>query len=104
MSVDWKKLIKSDNENVVQSFVDFLTKFNSILDMYEPLKKIYKQKLDFRNKQWITLRIQKSISIKNNLLATYIKIKMITFKNITKIKQKLYRNLLSTLMKESKSS
>ena len=104
LSVDWDNLIKSDNGNVVQSFVNFLTKFNSILDMYAPLKKIFKQKLNFRNKQWITLGIQKSILIKNNLLTKYIKLKMITLKNEAQIKYNQYRNLLSTLMKESKRS
>ena len=43
LSVDWEYLIKSNNENVDQSFVSFLTKFNSILDFYDPLKKIPKK-------------------------------------------------------------
>ena len=42
-SVDWKILSKSNNGNVDQSFVSFLAKFNSILDLYSPLKKISKQ-------------------------------------------------------------
>lgn len=42
--VDWANSIKSDNRNVDQSFVNFLTKFKSILDMYALLKKISKQK------------------------------------------------------------
>ena len=73
LSVDWENLIKSNNGNVDQSFASFLTKFNSILDLYAPLKKISKQKLKFRNKSWITLGLQESISIKNHLLTKYIK-------------------------------
>ena len=38
LSVDWENLIKSNNGNVDQSFASFLTKFNSILDLYAPLK------------------------------------------------------------------
>ena len=38
------------NGNVDQSFISFLTKFSSILDIYAPHKKISKQKLKFRNK------------------------------------------------------
>ena len=49
LSVDWDNLITSNNGNVDQSFISFLIKFNSILDSYAPLKKIYKQKLKFRN-------------------------------------------------------
>ena len=104
LSVDWENLIKSNCGNVDQSFVSFLAKFNSILDLYAPLKKISKQKLKFRNKPWITLGLQKSIFIKNHLLTKYIKLKDVTLKNEAQIKYKQYRNLLSTLMKESKKS
>ena len=81
-----------------------MSKLNSILDLHAPLKKISKQKLKFRNKPWITLGLQKSISIKNHLLTKYIKLKDVTLKNEAQIKYKQYRNLLSTLMKESKKS
>ena len=104
LSVDWENLIKSNCGNVDQSFVSFLAKFNSILDLYAPLKKISKQKLKFRNKPWITLGLKKSISIKNHLLTKYIKLKDVTFKNEAQIKNKQYRYLLSTLMKESQKS
>ena len=72
--------------------------------MCAPLKKISKQTLKFRNKPWITLGLQKSVSIKNHLLTKYIKLKDVTLKNEAQIKYKQYRNLLSTLMKESKKS
>ena len=61
--------------NVDQSFISILIKLNSILDMYSPLKKISKQTLNLRNKPWITLGLQKSVSIKNSLLTKYIKSK-----------------------------
>ena len=66
--VDWEDLIKSGNRHVDKSFVNFLTKFNSILDIHAPLKKLSRQKLKFKSKLWIVLGLQKSISIKNNLL------------------------------------
>ena len=97
--VDWENLFKSNNGNVDQSFVSFLTKFNSILDLYAPLKNISKQKLKFRDKPWITLGLQKSISIKIHLLIKYIKLKC-----AAQIKYKQYRNLLSTLIKECRKS
>ena len=45
----------------------------------------------------------KSISIKNYLLPFYIKLKDVTLKKEAQIKYKQYRNLVPTLMKESKS-
>ena len=85
-----------------QPFVSFLTKFNSILDLYAPLKTFPNKKLKFRNKTWITLSLKKSISIKNHLLTKYIKLIDVTLKNEVQIKYKQYRNLLPTLMKENR--
>ena len=48
----------------------------------------------------ITLGLQKSISIKNHSLTKYIK--DVTLKTKAEIKYKQYRNVLFTLMKESK--
>ena len=48
--------------------------------MYAPLKRISKQKLKFRNKPWITLGLQKSVSIKNRLLTKCAKLKNVTLK------------------------
>ena len=43
-----------------------------LLDTYAPLKKINKYKLKFKSKAWITLGLQKSISVKNKLLTNFI--------------------------------
>ena len=87
--MDWENLIKSINGNMDQSFISFLTKFNSVSDMYEIKKfeKISKQKSKFRNKSCITLGLQKSISIKNHLLTKYIKLKDVNLKTVAQITQ-----------------
>ena len=72
--------------------------------MYALLKKTPKQKLKFRNKSLITLILQKLISIKNHLLIKYIKFKDVTLKDEAQIQYKQYKNLLSTLMQNSKRS
>ena len=43
-----------------------------LLDTYAPLKRVKKCKLKFKSKPWITLGLQKSISIKNKLLTNFI--------------------------------
>ena len=43
-----------------------------LLNTYAPLKRINKYKMKFKSKPWITLSIQKSISVKNKLLKTFI--------------------------------
>ena len=53
-----------------KSFISFLPKFSSILDMYDLLKNISKQKFKFRNEPWTTVDLQKSNSIKSNYIKT----------------------------------
>ena len=69
-----------------------------------PLKKINKYKLKFKSKPWITLGLQKSISVKNKLLANFINKKDPILKEEFHTNYKKYRNLLSTLMKKSKQA
>ena len=54
-----------------------------------PSKKVSKQKLKFKNKPWITLELQKSISIKNHLLSKYIKLKDSILTDESQMKNKL---------------
>ena len=100
--MDWTDIIKSEKKNIDFSFECFLKKFNLILDKYLPLKKLTKQKLKFKTKPWITLGLQKPISVKNKLLTKFIKLKEPTLKNEAHTKYKLYRNMLATLLKRSK--
>ena len=65
---DWADLLQIDQQNVNLSLNSFLNNINSILDVHAPLRKVNKYKLKFKTKSWITLALQKSISIKNNLL------------------------------------
>ena len=75
-----------------------------LVDTYAPLKRINKYKLKFKSKPWITLGLQKSISVKNKLLTNFINKKDPVLKEEFHTKYKKYRNLLSTLMKKSKQA
>ena len=84
--------------------VDNLDKINMLLDTYATLKRINKYELKFKSKPWITLGLQKSISVKNKLLTNFINKKDPVLKEEFHTKYKKYRNLLSTLMKKSKQA
>ena len=58
----------------------YLDKINMLLHTYAPLKRINKYKLKFKSKPWITLGLQKSISMKNELLTNFINKKDPTIK------------------------
>ena len=51
-----------------------------LLDTYAPLKRTNKYELKFKSKPWITLGLQKSISVKNKLLTNFINEKDPTLK------------------------
>ena len=73
-SIDWEDLLKIDELNVDNSTQKYLEKINILLDTYAPLK-IDTYKLRFKSKPWITLGLQKSISVKNKLLTKFINTK-----------------------------
>ena len=75
-----------------------------LLDTYAPLKRVKKYKLKFKFKPWITLGLQKSISVKNKLLTNFINKKDPILKEECHTNYKKYRNLLSNLMKKNKQA
>ena len=74
-SVEWDNFLLSSNTNTEKSYKTFLEKFESLLETYAPLKKISENKLKFRDKPWINTGLQKFISIKNQFLSKFIKLK-----------------------------
>ena len=72
-----------------------------LLDTYAPLKRVNKYKMKFKFKPWITLGLQKSVSVKNKLFKNFINKKDPILKEEFHTNYKKYRNLLSTLMKKS---
>ena len=61
-----------DELNAGNSTKIYLDKINMLLDTYAHLKRINKYKVKFTSKLWITLGLQKSISVKNKLLTSFI--------------------------------
>ena len=68
------------------------------------LKKVNKYKPKFKTKPCITPALQKSISIKNNLLKKFICAKYSQLKERYHKKYKDYRNMLSTILTQNKTN
>ena len=96
--------MKTDEPNADNSTGMYLDKINMLLDTYAPLKRVNKYKMKFKSKPWITLGLQKSISVKNKLLTNFINKKDPILKEEFHTKYKKFRNLPSTLMKKSKQA
>ena len=101
---DWADLLQIDQQNVNLPLDSFLNNINSILDVHAPLKKDHKYKLNFKTKPWITPALQKSVSIKNNLIKEFITAKDPQVKERYHKEYKDYRNMLSTIFKQSKTT
>lgn len=63
---DWDNIICKERED--NSFDNFLTNINELLDKHATLKKLNKQKQKFYSKPWITSAIQVSIRKKTSYL------------------------------------
>ena len=63
-SVRQEGLLKISEINADNSTKKFLAEINMMLDTFAPLKRFKKYKLKFNSKPWITLGLQKSISVK----------------------------------------
>ena len=72
-----------------------------LLDTYVPFKRVNKYKVKFKSKPWITLGLQKSMSVKNKLLTNFFNKEETILNEKFPTKYKKYRNLYSTLMKKS---
>ena len=101
---DWSDVLQLDQQDVNLSISSFLDEMNSILDEHAPLKRVNKYKLNFKSKPWITPAIQKSISVKNNLLRRFINSKDPQTKDTFYEQCKDYKNMLSTLLKKAKQN
>ena len=82
----------------------YLDTINMLLDTYALIKRINKYKLKINSKPWITLGLQKSISVKNRLLVNFINRKDPILKEEFHTNNTKYRNLLSTLKKRSEQA
>ena len=86
-SVDWENFLKIDELNSTKMYLD---KINMLLDTYALLQRY---KLKFKSKPWITLDLQKSISVKNKLLTNFTNEKDFILINLTDNKHSFLLNI-----------
>ena len=79
-SIDWNETLKIEEQNIDYSTEIFLNKINELLDNFAPFEKINKYKLKFTSKTWITLGLQKAVSVKNKFLFDFIKKRILLLK------------------------
>jgi len=102
-NTNWNDILNLDLNDCNYSLESLLEAINKLLDKYAPFRKLSKQDMKFKSKPWITNGLKNSIKIKNGLLKKYIKCKDITKKEQLHNTFKEYRNLLETMLKQSKT-
>ena len=101
-SIDWKALLKIEQENINFSLETYVGKIKSLLDTHAPLNKNVKCKLKFKAIPWITPGLEKPVAVKNKLLKVFIHLKEPYKKLYSHKDYKKCRNMLSTFLKRSR--
>ena len=93
-----------DKGNPNLSFHNYIEDVEKMISNHAPPRKTRKWDLKFQSKPWITSILQKSIVIKNKLLGKFIKSTNPIIKEKLYNDYKKYRNMISTLLKQSEKS
>ena len=101
-STDWPNIMQIDKGNANLSFHNYIEEVEKMTSNHAPLRKTRKRELKFQSKPWITTGLQKSIVIKNKLFGKFIKSTNSIIKEKLHNDYKSYRNMISTLLKQSK--
>ena len=101
---NWSEILQLDQHNANLSMDSCLDHMNAILDIHSPYKKVNKKKLRFKIKLWITPALQKCLTVKNHRIKKFINCNDSQTKEQLHTRYKEYRNLLSTLLKRSKTN
>ena len=100
----WSEILQLDQHNANLSMDSYLDHMNAILDIHAPYKTVNKNKLRFKIKLWVTPALQKSVTVKDHLLKKFINCNDSQTKEQLCTRYKEYRNLLSILLKRSKTN
>ena len=103
-STDWPTIMQIDKGNPNLSFHNYIEEVEKMISNHAPLRKAKKRDLKFQSKPWITSGLQKSIAIKNKLFDKFIKSTNPIIKEKLHNDYKSYRNMISTLLKQSKKN
>ena len=104
LDIDWDNIISVNTEDANFSFNSFFLNFNKLLDKHIPLKKLSNKSFKRRFKPWITIGILKSLKKKTDLHSRYIRAKDPERKQLLFHNFKMYRNMLVTLIRQSKEN
>ena len=102
IKVNWGSFCHDPDPN--SAVEHFLKIVERLLDKHAPYKNIKHLKSQFETKPWITAGLAYSIKIKNKLYKSFCKEKDPHKKENYERQFKTYRNLISTLLRETKES
>ena len=100
----WDNILKTEKEDANFSLNNYVENISNLVTKHAPLRKLNKKELKCLSKPWISLGLQTSIRVKNNLHSKFINSTDSFTKSELYEKYKIYRNKISTLLKQSKKN
>ena len=101
-NIDWDTVIDIPKNDVNFSMESFLTKFNQLLDIHLPLRKITHREFKQKFKPWISKQVLSKIDDKNKAFRKYLRSKNPVLKNNLHRKFKDLKNEVTHLLRSSK--
>ena len=101
-NINWDEVIDTTKNDVNFSMENFLSKFNGLLDIHMPLKKLSKKEFKQKFKPWISKNIISKIDEKNKTFRKYLRSKNEDRKAELLIKFKSLKNEVTFLTRSGK--
>ena len=102
LDIDWNRILEVNQNDANISMQIFLTKINSLLDKYMPLRKITKKEYKRRFKPWIKDQLFEKIEKKNKAFKICINCKNPYAKEQLKNSYKTLKNDITALTRQNK--
>ena len=103
MNIDWSTVI-NESLGTESSYLDFYDKVEDILNHMAPYRKMTQRNVRLEQRPWITRGLLVSMKVRDKLSKSRARAKDPQIKSELSGKYKRYRNMIVTLLKQSKNS
>ena len=102
-NIEWDYILQQEKHDPNLSFDNFFDHLQKLINNHVPLKRITQKQIKRQKKPWVTKGILRSMSIRDKLLKKFINAKDQANKTRFQEKYKIYRNMITNLLRASKT-
>ena len=100
--IKWSFVSPENESEINDNTIELLSKIETVLNKYAPLRKLTNREHKQRNKPWITRGLIKSIKLKDKIYSKFFKEKDKNRKEMLHADLKIRKNLITGLIRKSK--